>query len=363
MTTSSSSSISARLRALRAELIRARLDALIVTHLPHVRYLSGFSGSNGICIITATAQSFLSDGRYRVQAKEEVRGFRIVITQAKLYEAAAEQALLPKKGKVGFAAQHLSVAELRQLKKLFPHIRFVPADGIVERLAAVKNDDEIGLIRRAVKITDEVFGKILKILKPGLTELDVAAEIGYLHRTLGAEADAFEPIVASGTRGALPHARASQKKMKKGELVTVDMGCRFQGYHSDLTRTVAVGKPSSRARKIYQIVLDAQRFALDAAGSGMSGRALDAVARSYITKRGFGKYFSHSLGHGLGLEVHELPRLSKLSSDRLSVGNVVTIEPGIYIPSFGGVRIEDDVVIRDGYAEVLNTAPKELIVL
>lgn len=363
VTTSSRSTVSARLRALRAELIRSRLDALIVTHLPHVRYLSGFSGSSGVCVITKAGQSFLSDGRYRVQAKDEVQGFRIVITQGRLFDVASKRSLLPKRGKVGFASQHLTVAEFRRLKTLFPHTRFVSADGMVDRLTAVKNHDEISLIKQAVKITDEVFGKILNILKPGITELDVAAEIGYLHRTLGAEADAFEPIVASGTRGALPHARASQKKIKNRELVTVDMGCRFRGYHSDLTRTVVVGKPSSRARKVYQVVLDAQRLALDAAGSGLSGRALDAVARTYIRKKGFGRYFTHSLGHGLGLEVHEKPRLSELSSDRLVAGNVVTIEPGIYIPGFGGVRIEDDVVIREGYAEVLTQAPKELIIL
>jgi Xaa-Pro aminopeptidase len=316
-----------------------------------------------MCIVTTTTQCFLSDGRYRVQAKEEVKGFRTIITQAKLYEAAAERALLPRKGRVGFSSEHLTVAELRHLKNLFPRTQFIPADGLVERLAAVKTEDEISCIRQAVRMTDQVFSEILKILKPGMAELDVAAEIGYLHRTLGAEADAFEPIVASGTRGALPHARASQKKIQKGELVTIDMGCRFQGYHSDLTRTVAVGKPSPRARTIHQIVLDAQRLAIEAAGSGISGRALDAVARTAIAKKGFGRFFSHSLGHGLGLEVHELPRISKLSADRLTAGNVVTIEPGIYIPGFGGVRIEDDVVIRDGTAEVLNHAPKELIIL
>ncbi len=298
-----------------------------------------------------------------MQAQEEVKGFRTIITQAKLYEAAAERALLPRKGRVGFSAEHLTVAELRHLKNLFPRTQFIPADGLVERLAAVKTEDEISCIRQAVRMTDQVFSEILKILKPGVAELDVAAEIGYLHRTLGAEADAFEPIVASGTRGALPHARASQKKIQKGELVTIDMGCRFQGYHSDLTRTVAVGKPSPRARTIHQIVLDAQRLAIEAAGSGISGRALDAVARTAIAKKGFGRFFNHSLGHGLGLEVHELPRISKLSADHLTAGNVVTIEPGIYIPGFGGVRIEDDVVIRDGTAEVLNHAPKELIIL
>lgn len=363
MIASSSSSVSARLHALRAELIHSRLDALIVTFLPHVRYLTGFSGSNGICIVTKRQQSFLSDGRYRLQAKDEVQAFRIVITQGKFFDVAVEQNLLPKKGRIGFSPQYLTVAELRNLKKLLPRARFTQANGIVERLAAVKDDNELDYIKQAAAITDKVFERLLKILKPGMAELDVAAEIGYLHRTLGAEADAFEPIVASGTRGALPHARASHKKIKNGEMVTIDMGCRFQGYHSDLTRTVAVGRPGSRARNIYQIVLDAQRLAVEAAGSGISARALDAVARTFIKKKGYGRYFSHSLGHGLGLQVHELPRLSELSTDRLVAGNVVTIEPGIYIPGFGGVRIEDDVVIREGYAEVLNRSPKELIVL
>lgn len=352
-----------RLDALRQKLINSRLDALLLTFLPLVRYLTGFSGSNGICIITNNHQTFLSDGRYRLQAGEEVHGYRIVIASGSLFEAAVKKRLFPKRGKVGFEEQHVTVAELRNLKKLLPHVRFIPTSGLVEDLSSVKDRNEIELIRRAVAITDKVFDKLLDIVKPGVRELDVAAEISYLHRRLGAEADAFEPIVASGTRGALPHARATEKKIKQGEMVTIDMGCRYKGYHSDLTRTVSMGKSSAVARKIYSVVAEAQLRALDAAAIGMSGRALDAVARKYIKDKGYGKYFSHSLGHGLGLQVHERPRLSALSNDLLASGNVVTIEPGIYVSGVGGVRIEDDVVIREGFCEVLNKAPKELIVL
>jgi Xaa-Pro aminopeptidase len=352
-----------RLSALRAELTRARLDVLLVTHLPSIRYFTGFSGSNALCIFSKKSQAFLSDGRYRLQAREEVRGFRIVISTGKLLDIAVQHRLLPSRGRIGISQTQLTVGEFKNLKKLLPKARFVPADGLVDRLTAVKDEHEIETIRRAVDITDRVFRKLLHLLKPGLRELDVAAEISYLHRTLGAEADAFEPIVASGERGALPHARASSKKLARGELVTIDMGCRLNGYHSDLTRTVALGRPRARARAMYQTVLDAQRLAIDAAASGISGRALDAIARIYIRRKGFGKYFNHSLGHGLGLQVHELPRLSQLSSDTLVEGNVVTIEPGIYIPRLGGVRIEDDVVIRARHSEVLTKSPKELIVL
>jgi Xaa-Pro aminopeptidase len=354
---------SQRLDALRHKLSTTRLDALIVTHLPHVRYLTGFSGSNGISIVTHPRHTFLSDGRYRQQAREEVRGARVIITSGSLFEAAVQKGVLPKRGRVGYESQHLTVAELKNLKKLLPKTKLVATSGLVEGLTAVKDNAEIELIKKAVAITDRVFDKLLKILEPGVSELEIAAEITYLHRSEGAEADAFDPIVASGARGALPHARATAKKVKRGELVTIDMGCRFNGYHSDLTRTIAVGKPSSRVRAIYQVVADAQRMAIEAAGSGISSKALDGVARSHIKKKGYGKFFNHSLGHGLGLEIHEEPRLSSRSSDTLIVGNVVTIEPGIYIPGVCGVRIEDDVVIRNGYCEVLNKAPKEFIVL
>ncbi|MEK6756961.1 MAG: Xaa-Pro peptidase family protein [Bacteroidota bacterium] len=352
-----------RLEALRRSLADSKLDALLVTHLPHVRYLTGFSGSNGLCIIGKRSRCFLTDNRYVGQAREEARAYRVVITRRSLFEAAAKQPVLSGKTRLGFEGQYLSVAGFATLKKRLPRVTFVQTQSLVERLASVKDAVEVRLIRRAVEISDKVFCRIVEFVRPGMTELDVAAEIGYLHRKFGAEADAFEPIVASGWRGALPHARASTKKIRSGELVTLDFGCRVEGYNSDLTRTVAVGRPTARARRIYQVVLDAQMRAIEAARRGMTAKVLDGVARSHIRKKGYGKYFSHSLGHGLGLQVHEAPRISSLSKDVLQDGNVVTIEPGIYVPGVGGVRIEDDVVIRDNHPEVLTKSPKELLIL
>lgn len=352
-----------RLEELRQSFSGARIHALLVTRLPHVRYLTGFSGSNGICLVTNNKCYFLSDGRYREQAHKEVEHARVIIAKGSLFSEISTRKLLNGAGRVGVESHHLSVSSLETLKKLFPSTKFVSTQSLVENIAAVKDASEIHSIKKAVAITDRVFTKILTILKAGVSELDVAAEISYLHKKFGAEADAFEPIVASGTRGALPHARPSAKKIRNGELVTLDFGCRYNGYHSDLTRTVAVGKPSSKARKVYQVVLDAQQRALDAVASNMKATALDHVARSYIKKKGFGKYFIHSLGHGLGLEIHEAPRISALSKDILLEGNVITIEPGIYIPNVGGVRIEDDVLIHNGGCDVLNKSPKELIVV
>lgn len=352
-----------RLEAVRNRILAARLDAFLVTFLPHVRYLSGFSGSNGLCLLLPRHQYFFSDGRYRSQSAEEVSHFRIGIAKGSLFEEIRKKKILPAKGRIGFEAQHVRVSELENLKTLFPKHRFVPTKNIVESLISVKDQAEIDLIRHAVKTTDEVFQRVIPLVKDGVTELEIAAEILYHHRRLGAEAEAFEPIVASGARGALPHARASAKRIRKGELVTLDFGCRFQGYHSDLTRTVAVGNPTDEARRIYQVVLDAQVRAIEAARSGMKARDLDRVARASIRKSGYGRYFTHSLGHGLGLQVHESPKVSAASRDVLQKGNVITIEPGVYVPGIGGVRIEDDVVIENGGCEVLNKAPKHLMIV
>jgi Xaa-Pro aminopeptidase len=352
-----------RLQDVRRHLDTLRLDALLVSHIPHVRYLTGFTGSNGLCIIARKNQHFLTDHRYRDQSKAEIKGFEIHVSRIGLIEEAGKRRLLKAQSRVGFESQNLSVFAFNKMKKLLPVSALVPTLSVIESIAAIKDEFEIESIKSAVRITEKVFQKLLHVLKPGLTELEVAAEIGYLHRRYGAEADAFDAIVASGIRGALPHARASGKKIKKGELVTLDFGCRLDGYNSDLTRTVAVGRPTLRARNVYQIVLDAQRRAIDAAQAGMRANALDRVARGYISRKGYGKYFSHSLGHGLGIEVHEELRLSALSNDILRAGNVVTIEPGVYIPGFGGVRIEDDVVIRENGCDVLTLAPKELTIL
>ncbi|MBI4418001.1 MAG: aminopeptidase P family protein, partial [Ignavibacteriales bacterium] len=347
-----------RLTAVRRHLDSQRINTLLVTFPPHVRYLTRFSGSNACCVITAQTAAFFTDGRYKTQAREEVVGYRVYIAAGTLFQEIRNRRIISRAGRVGFNPTTLRIAELESLKALFPSVRFSKVKNILDDLAAVKDVTEIARIRKAVSVSDEVFRSVLPLLKPGISELDIAAEIVYQHRRRGAEADAFEPIVASGPRGAFPHARATRKRVARGEFVTMDFGCRVEGYHSDLTRTVSVGKPGIRQRKIYQAVLEAQQLAVEAARAGMRAADLDAVARKSISRAGFARYFPHSLGHGLGLQVHENPRLSALSKDVLREGNVVTIEPGVYVPGVGGVRIEDDVVIRNRHAEVLTTSPK-----
>ena len=252
---------------------------------------------------------------------------------------------------------------MKNLKKLLPLRHFIPATSILENITAVKDEKEIELIRSAAAISDKVFKKLLRLVRPGVRECDIAAEISYWHRKYGAECDAFDPIVASGERGALPHARASEKIIRRGELLVLDFGCCYRGYNSDITRTLAVGNPSGEMKKVYQIVLDAQMKAIDAVHSGVTARSIDAVARKHISRKGYGRYFIHSLGHGLGIHVHDPLRLSRLSNAVLTPGNVVTIEPGIYLPGRGGIRIEDDIVVRTNGCEILTTSSKELIVV
>ncbi len=339
------------------------VDAFLVTFPPHLRYMTGFSGSNGCALITRDSQAFITDGRYVQQVADEVHGFRLFVTQDTLYTEMKERRLLRPGMRVGVDGNTLTLAEFRQIKKIFPKVKFLPKVETIEAIAAVKDEDEIALIKRAVGISDRVFREVLPLLKPGMLELEIAAEISYRQRLHGSEADAFEPIVASGDRGALPHGRATIRKIRRGDMITLDFGCVVGGYHSDLTRTVALGDPPAECRRIHAIVLEAQRKAIDSAASGMKASDLDAVARRHIADHGYDKFFRHSLGHGIGLQIHEPPRISTLSRAVLRTGNVITVEPGIYIPGLGGVRIEDDIVIRNGRAEVLNRVPRELLIL
>lgn len=339
------------------------LDAFLVTSLPNVRYLSGFSGSNGICVITASEAYFLTDIRYALQSKEDVRGFRRLVTMVGLFETASRRRLLSGCRKVGFESHHVSHAHYRTIRKLFPRISWKPVSELVEGLALVKDREEIACIAKAAGISDRVFKDIVSVIRPGVRENEIAAKISFLHKSYGAERDAFEPIVASGERGAIPHAGAGPRRIRKGDLVTLDFGCTVNGYASDLTRTIAVGTLSGKGREIYRVVLRAQEEAIEAARAGLLAKDLDAVARRSISSAGFGRYFSHSLGHGLGLRVHERPRISSLSKERLVSGSVITIEPGVYIPGFGGVRIEDDIVLRNNGCRVLTAAPKELMIV
>jgi Xaa-Pro aminopeptidase len=354
---------SKRIKTVQRKLEELKLDGFLVTHLPNVSYLSGFSGSNGLCLITRDRKIFLTDFRYREQSRQEVKGMKIGIVRDSLFEELSRGRMLRGLRRVGIEGNYIPYAEYRKLKKAFPSVAFVPSADVVESIAAVKDEEEIRNIKKAAGISDKVFEKVLEQLRPGIRELEISAEISYYHKYYGAERDAFETIVASGPRGALPHGPATDRKIRKGDFVTLDFGCVVQSYCCDITRTVAVGKPAKKLREIYSIVFDAQLQAIEAVRAGILAKDLDAVARNYISSRGYRKYFGHSLGHGIGLQVHEAPRISWLSSYPVQAGNVITIEPGIYLPGVGGVRIEDDIVVTNGACTVLNKAPKELLVL
>ena len=355
--------VRSRIARLRQKMREEGLDAFLVSSLPNIRYLSNFSGSNALCIVRAGQAVLATDSRYREQSREEVRGFTRTIASGGLAEAVSRKGLLSGCRSVGFEASHVTYAQYRNLKKLFPRVSFRSTSDFVESISRVKDEMEIDCIQQAVDISDTTFKDVIRKIKAGITELDIAAEISYLQKKHGGEGDAFDAIVASGVRGALPHARPTSKRITGGEFITMDFGCTIHGYSSDLTRTVALGRISRKRKEIYDTVLEAQCEAVAAARGGIRARDLDAVARNRIRARGYNAFFTHSLGHGLGLHVHERPRISSSSEDRLIAGNVITIEPGVYIPGFGGVRIEDDVLLHDSGCRVLNASPKELIIL
>jgi Xaa-Pro aminopeptidase len=265
--------------------------------------------------------------------------------------------------RIGIEKQRTTLATYEQLRIQHPRLRWKPVDGLLDSTFSVKDEAEIDSIRAAAAISDEVFSEMLDIIRPGMREADIAAEISHRQRRKGGEGDAFETIVASGERGALPHARATGKRIKKGECITLDFGCIIDGYSSDLTRTIAVGRISPRLRSMYEGVLASQLTALSVIRDGVAGRFPDAEARRVLRKRSLEKWFRHSLGHGLGLDVHEHPRVAPKSVDTLIAGQVVTVEPGVYIPGVGGVRIEDDIVVREHGVELLTHSPKGLITI
>ncbi len=355
--------MNSRLARLRQELRNRDLDAFLVTSLPNVRYLTGFSGSNGLCVVTGREAVLFTDTRYARQSKMEAKGCRRVITRRALFEAAALEGLLKHRRTLGFESHHVSYAQYRSLKRLFPRHKLSGQGELVENLALIKDPSEIKAIQEAGEIASRVFLEIVQLIRPGVSEMDIAAEISYLLKRQGGERDAFEPIVASGERGVLPHVRPTTQRIRQGVMVILDFGTTRNGYCSDITRTVAVGKVPRRAVEMYALVLDAHAAAIQAAKGGLPARELDAIARERLHKAGYGRYFVHSLGHGLGLNIHERPRVSPLSSEVLQVGNCITIEPGLYVPGIGGVRIEDDIVLTKTGCNVLTHAPRELMIL
>lgn len=351
-----------RIEKLKALLEEKSLDAFYIAYNPNVRYLTGFSGSSGTVLVTKNKDYFITDFRYKDQSHEEVKGFGIIIN----YTASDElKKIIESLGikTIGFEANRMTYSGYENNVNNFPALKFVPLTEAVEKLTMQKTKDELDKIQKAVDITDQTFSKMLEFIKPGMKELDVSAEITYTHKKLGAEKDSFDPIVASGWRAALPHGRASDKVIEKGDILTLDFGCVYEGFCSDMTRTVAVGEPPAEIKKIYQIVFDAQQKGIDAARSGISSKSVDSAARDYITSHGYGENFGHGLGHGLGIEVHEMPGLSQRMDITLAENSVVTIEPGIYIEKLGGVRIEDDVILKSSGCVIMNKSPKELIII
>ncbi len=352
-----------RLEALRQSMRSGRVDALLITHLPHVRYLTGFTGSNAACLVTGSSVWLGTDPRYATQVKAEVREARVLVGHGALAPQVIRSARVGKHATIAVDKSRTTISTFEQVRSVRPAARWRGVDGTLDELFSVKSDDEVRAIRSAAAITDDVFAGIVEWIRPGMRESEVAAEISYRQRLMGAEKDSFETIVASGVRGALPHARASRKRIRKGELVTLDFGCVIDGYCSDLTRTIAIGRVSPRLRRMYESVLAAQLSSLALIRAGIGGRQADAEARRVLKERRLSQWFRHSLGHGLGLDVHEHPRLAPRSGDMLEEGQVITVEPGVYIPGVGGVRIEDDVVVTATGVELLTRSPKGLIIV
>lgn len=357
-----------RLAGLRGLLAREHVEAVIVSHLENVRYLTGFTGSNALAVVTPDRAVFLTDGRYTIQAAREVPGFTPVsLPSGSSLAQAAGDALrdLPAK-RIAFEEAHLSVKSFDALKAAMPDdVQLIGKSDLVEALRQVKDDEEIARIREAVALTDACFDHIRAFLRLGMTEKEVAWEIEMFQRRRGAQRLAFDSIVASGPNAALPHARPTDRRLGESgepEFLTLDFGAEVDGYCSDLTRTLLLGRePTPRHREVYTAVLRAQEAALAAIRPGVRGKEVDQAARAVLTEAGLGETFTHSLGHHLGRVVHDGMGLSQKAEAELTPGMVLTVEPGAYLEGWGGVRIEDDVVVTETGCTILTRSDKSLL--
>jgi Xaa-Pro aminopeptidase len=356
----------ARQQKLREHLATTRFDALLVSHLPNIRYLCGFTGSAGLLLVEPGGSVFFTDVRYDTQAHEEVKAAKVVIARKAVLPALAETLGRRRKRSrgwtLGLETEHVTLGDKRRLADLLPSgIRLKDAPSIIERLRMVKDDLELGCIREAVNLGARLFDRALEVLRPGAKETEVAAEMELAARRAGAEAMSFPTIIASGARSALPHGRASAQVMRPGGFVVCDFGVILAGYCSDQTRTVWMGAASVKARDVYEAVREAQQAALDAVRPGITAGEVDEAARKVLRKVGLGRYFTHSTGHGVGLEIHEAPRVAAGQEEVLKPGMVITIEPGVYFPGKWGVRIEDMVAVTVGGRDVLTPTSKDFL--
>ena len=347
-----------RIARARAKLADVGIDAILVTNLTNVRYLTGFSGTNGQVLVWGDGALFFSDPRYAARAADVVQGAEVAIYPDQLTDLLPERLKALSGSRLGIEAQTMTVAQRDRLAEKLADHQIVSTSGLVEGLRRVKDDDEVAAIRRAVKLGDEAFEWILARLSAGRTEREVALDLEVRMRSEGADDVSFEPIVGSGPLAAHIHHTPSDRRLGRGELVLLDFGSLCGGYCSDLTRTVVLGSASEEHKEAYQTVLRAQTEAIGALSANTQGARIDAVARDLIAEAGLGDSFGHGLGHGVGLDIHEAPRLNKTSEDSLVAGDVVTVEPGIYRVGWGGIRIEDCVLVTEDGAEVLGRAPK-----
>lgn len=355
--------IGSRMQRLRSTL--GDLDALLVTRLVNIRYLSGFTGSAASLLIGRETACFVSDGRYAEQSREQLGAAgcdaRIEIASVGVQERLARTISDWGARRLGFEAHGVTWAEHRSFSETFAGVELVATERTVEQLRQVKEPSEVERIRAACAIGDDAFSEIVTLLPAGPSEQELALELERAMRERGAESTSFDPIVASGPNSAKPHARPSTREIGRNELVVLDFGCVVDGYCSDMTRTVSVGDPGDDARRVFDVVLESQRAGRHAVADGVACAAVDTASREVVDEAGFGELFTHGTGHGVGLEIHEAPRVAATASDTLAFGHVVTVEPGVYRPGVGGVRIEDTVVVTPHGAEPLTASSKELV--
>ncbi|PLR99905.1 M24 family metallopeptidase [Bacillus sp. T33-2] len=351
-----------KINKLRGSFEKLAVDGMLITSTHNRRYMTGFTGSSGVVLISNDRALFITDFRYTEQAAKQCEGYEVVQHHGTTPEEIAEQVKKLGIQKLGFEEDHMTFSSYKTYERVVG-ATLVPVSGEIEKLRLIKTDSEIKILKEAADIADAAYKHILEFIRPGITELEVSNELEFFMRRAGAASSSFDIIVASGYRSALPHGVASEKVIETGDFVTLDFGAYHKGYVSDITRTVAVGKPDAKLKEIYDIVLEAQLRGVAGIKPGMLGKEADALTRNFIAEKGYGDYFGHSTGHGIGLEVHEGPALSIKSETVLEPGMVVTVEPGIYIQGLGGVRIEDDTLITLDHNETLTHSTKELIIL
>ena len=352
-----------RLENVRKELKELGLDALLVSTPYNIRYLSNFTGTTAQVLVTLEDAYFITDFRYADQAKAQAKGFKIRIQTDGVYQEINDILIEDKIERLGIEADNMTVSTYMELSDLF-EVEIIETKGLIEKIREIKDETEVQLIKDACAITDAAFDHILGFIKAGqTTEIEVANELERFCKSKGSTGMSFDTIVASGLRSAMPHGVASEKVIEEGELVTLDFGCYYKGYTSDMTRTIAVGQVDDKLKEIYQVVYDAHMKVTQEAKPGMTGAEIDAIARDYISEKGYGEYFGHSTGHGIGLDIHEGPAISRLNHKPVVAGQMITNEPGIYISGLGGVRIEDDLIVTEDGMIPIQTAPRDLITI